>query len=347
MSSSDAMPDPAVLKPQAGVIIVNWNSADYLRGCLSSLARCKASVQLQTIVIDNASFDGSETLVRTEYPGVQFVQLERNLGFGGASNLGASLTNMPYLLFLNPDTEVCGEAIERMLAAMRSLPAAGVLGCRLLNTDLTLQTSCVQTYPGVLNQLLDFEWLQRRTPRWPLWGNAAIYQRRPGPVPVDALSGACMLVRRSAFEKIGGFSPEYFMYSEDLDLCLKLKLAGFGSYYLDSAEVIHHGGKSSDRLDDEGRPAAMQREATWQFIRRHRGAAAANCYRVVMGASAILRLALLLPSYVLSANRNRSSIRRALTKWLSVFRWALFPKASRPAPGQSPALPGKAKTCTE
>ena len=136
------------------IVIVNWKSADFLRKCLQSIFANASDMSLEVIVVDNASFDGSAELVEREFPGVHFVQSKENLGFAGANNLGVRSAKGRNLLFLNPDTEVIGTALERMSSFLDATPDAGAVGCKLLNTDGTVQTSCIQPFPTILNQAL-------------------------------------------------------------------------------------------------------------------------------------------------------------------------------------------------
>ena len=130
---------------------------------------------------------------------MNLIYSDRNLGFAGANNLGARHARGSNLLFLNPDTIVRRDAIERMARHLNDAPDIGIVGCRLLNPDLTLQTSSVQPFPGIANQLFGIDWLKRRTSRLRLWGMSALYAKTAGPVEVDAVSGACLMARRERF----------------------------------------------------------------------------------------------------------------------------------------------------
>ena len=133
--------------PDVSVIIVNWNSREFLRQCLRTVFQHAGDLQFEVIVIDNASYDGSEPMVWSEFPQVVFIQGDENVGFARANNAAATQASGRNLLFLNPDTEVSDGAIETMARFMDATPEAGAVGCRLLNTDGSLQTSCVQAFP--------------------------------------------------------------------------------------------------------------------------------------------------------------------------------------------------------
>src|SRR3990172_4683046 len=253
------------------IIIVNWNSAKYLRPCLASIYKHTRGLTFEIIVVDNASYDGSADIVRDEYPDVIFIQSERNLGFARANNLGYRQSSGSALLFLNPDTELVNDALARMVTYLNSSATVGAVGCRLLNSDLSLQTSCIQAFPTLWNQLLDAELLRRILPAWKLWGMSALSHYNGKPLEVEVVSGACIMVNRAVFEAVGPFSEEYFMYADDVDLCYLIKTAGYSVQYVGDATVIHHGGKSSASREESQFAAVMQRESRARFFRKRRG----------------------------------------------------------------------------
>ncbi len=201
------------------IVIVNWNSVEFLKACIASVQRETHDVNYEIIVIDAASFDGCDRMLRNTYPEVRFIQSELNVGFGQANNRAFEASLGDSVLFLNPDTTVVGHAISVMHACLQQLPMAGAIGCRLLNGDHSLQTSCVQSFPTITNQVLDADWLRARWPSARLWGTRALYARDDAPQVVEAVAGACVMVKREVFERAGRFSKEYFMYCEDIDLC--------------------------------------------------------------------------------------------------------------------------------
>src|SRR5579863_881911 len=137
------------------VIIINWNSKDFVRECLTSLfANCR-SVPMEVIVADGGSFDGCGEMLAKEFPAVKFVQIKENIGFGRANNEAVRHATGPYLMLLNPDTVLHEDTARIMVERLKSLPQAGAVGCKHLNTDRSLQATCIQSYPTVLNQLMD------------------------------------------------------------------------------------------------------------------------------------------------------------------------------------------------
>lgn len=326
------------------VIIVNWNSKDYVRQCLASLFHHTAASRPEVIVVDGASFDGCDAMLAAEFPTVRFVQSPTNVGFGRANNLGVEHATRTHLLLLNPDTELTENAPAMLLEWAARLPDAGAIGCRLLNKDGVLQTSCVQSFPTVLNQLLDSEFLRGAFPKSSLWGMAPLLGDRDQVHVAEAISGACILVRRDRFLAVGGFTPSYFMYGEDLDLCCKLQRAGFRNYFVPQTSVIHFGGGSSSRAPSDF-STVMMRQSVQHFLRLNQGAGAAALYRATLGGSAVLRLMLIGPMLLFRrgvVQHGRDSFR----KWKAILRWACgFPTATaKPKVNAPSSLPAPETT---
>jgi N-acetylglucosaminyl-diphospho-decaprenol L-rhamnosyltransferase len=302
------------------VIFVNWNSTAYLRQCLSSLDQWAHDVERETIVVDNASPAQDVDVLRAEFKEITLIKSPQNLGFARANNLGFQHSTGEYLLFLNPDTRLNSPAIHRMIEQLESLPDAGVVGCRLLNADLSVQTTCIQTFPTILNQALDAEALRSRWPNSRLWGIAPLFSSGGGPAAVEVISGACMLMRRNVFEKIGQFSEEYFMYGEDVDLCYKATRAGFCNYYVGNATVIHYGGGSST----PERATVRKWQSIMRYCVKHNGPLYASIFALVMSVVAIGRLALLaLHSLPRRGQRLERGSYSASAKWSAVLRTLL------------------------
>jgi N-acetylglucosaminyl-diphospho-decaprenol L-rhamnosyltransferase len=241
------------------IIIVNWNVRDLLRHCLQSIvadARPRpenglwsiGNWDLEILVVDNASTDGSPDMVRAEFPFTHLLVNEDNRGFTAANNQGLALSQGRYLLLLNPDTEVVGDALAAMLRYMDSHPEAGALGPQLLYPDGSLQSSR-RRFPTWATALVESTVVQE----W--WVENHILRRYymadtadDAVQPVDWVVGACLLIRREAYEQVGGLDEGFFMYSEEMDWCRRIRCAGWEILYLPTATVIHHEGKSSDQV---------------------------------------------------------------------------------------------------
>ena len=318
---SDAASDHGC-KVDLSIIIVNWNSAGLLRKCLTSIYDNVRDVGFEVLVVDNASYDGCKELIDSQYPDVRFFQNERNVGFAQANNGAVHLAKGATLLFLNSDTEVIGPAVQRMFTCINANPAAGAVGAKLLNSDGSVQSSCLQAFPSLLNQFLDAAYLRSVFPGWSLWGNGVLFRDCPDAVAVDGIVGACLMIRKAVFEELGGFHDQFFMYVEDMDLCYRLRAAGRTNYYLGTATIIHHGGQSSDAQPDKQFAAVMMRESVRSFLRIHRGPLYGTLYQCSTAVAAVCRLAALSVALLLPAgSEHRNSVRRALAKWRRILYW--------------------------
>lgn len=303
------------------ILIVNWNSKDYLRRCLQSVRSTCAELNPQVVVVDGGSFDGCAEMLETEFPQVVFVQSPENLGFGRCNNLGFEKVTGEVLLLLNPDCELKPGAVQTLLQALEALPDAGILGPRLLNTDGSLQTSCVRALPTPLNRALDSDFLRKLLPKSRLWGTAAAFQAME-PIEVEAVSGACMLLQSKIFSSVGGFSHEFFIYGEDMDICAKVRRAQLKVYHVPQAVVTHHGGGSSSRHGSQF-STVMLRVAGEIYMRRNHGSGVALCHRLLQITSAVARLAVLMPALLFSWGPRRNNARQSAWKWWHVLAWGI------------------------
>ena len=305
---------------ELSIIIVNWNSKDFLRKCLQTVRSTCADLSPQIVVVDDGSFDGCGEMLADEFPEVEFIQSSKNLGFGRANNLGFERVSGDVILLLNPDTELPPGAIPELLAAFQSLPKPGILGVRLHRSDGTLQTSCVQNQPTPLNQFLAADLLKKNLPNVSVWGTREAF-KSAGPVEVECVTGACMLMYSNTFRAVGGFSSQYFMYGEDLDLCFKVRRLGLRIYHIPSVAIIHHGGGSSFGEFNKF-SAVLMCESVYLFIRTNRGLVAAITYRVLMAVSSLIRVPLLGVAYLFSRASKRSAHINSIRKWLGILRWS-------------------------
>lgn len=310
--------------PNLSIIIINWRSQAFVRDCLTSICDNIGSLTHQILVVDNASFDGCEEMVRSEFPHVLFIQSDHNLGFAAANNLAFTRSSGRNVLFLNPDTEIRGAAIQELVSALECLPDAGMVGARLLNSDGSLQTTCITAIPVILNQTLNSRYLRRTFPRWKMWGMRAFFENNNAPVPVEAISGACMLARREVIHYVGGFRTDYFMYAEDMDLCVTVSQAGWKIYYVPGAAIVHHAGGCSASREESNFSNIMLRQSVTHFFRLYRGPFYAILYRASLTIVSVLRiLSLFICCPILIQRWGYRGVSLALKKWWSIFLWSL------------------------
>jgi GT2 family glycosyltransferase len=306
------------------IIIVNWNSTEFTKNCIASIRSTTKDMDYEIVVVDNDSQDGSAHLLSELVPPVILICSDRNLGFARANNLGAEHAKGAKLLFLNPDTLVLEGSIRRMSDQLDSGPKVAAAGCRLLNGDLTLQMSCVQSFPNIANQLLGIDWLKRLWPRLSLWKMQTLYSVDTWQVAeVEVVSGACLMVRKAVFDVIGGFSTEYFLYAEETDLCYKIRRGGWKVHHVKDATVVHLGGQSTMQKGD-GFVDAMMRQSIFMFFRKFRGEYYAELYRAAMLLSAVVRMITLLPLLTLPKRlATRNAAFGAFRKWRNIAHWSL------------------------
>lgn len=304
------------------ILIVNWKSARYLAGCLASVYRQVKDVEFEVLVIDNASYDGSAELVNRDFPQATFIQSDSNLGFIRGNNLLFRQARGRNILLLNPDTEIVGDAVQAMVRHLDSLPQAGAIGCRLVDAGGATQTNSIQAFPTILNQLLDSDFLMRHFPNSALWKLGPLHQTPGAPVEVDSVSGACLMVKRSVFEQVGLLSDDYVMYSDDFDLCAKVKRAGSKVYFTSPSRVIHYGGRSAAALD-RGLGEVWMKDSKHRFLAKFRGRRYAALYKLSMAGAALVRLALIGVLHLLAPSASRrEQLNGSLVKWRRILQWA-------------------------
>lgn len=305
------------------IIFVNWNSADYLCESIESIRSLTREVSFEIIVVDNASPRRDVDSVKERFPEIVLIKTDKNLGFAGANNLGYKQSSGRYVLFLNPDTRLVTPAIDIVMRHIEALPDAGIVGCKLLNSDLSVQVCSIQKFPTIVNQVLCVEGLQLLWPGCPLWQLKPLLSKTPVLAKVEVIPGACMFFRREVFSKVGMFSEDYFMYAEDIDLNYKVKRAGYQNYFVGEAAIIHYGGGSSARQSYSQWNTVMKQKAMLRYYRKTRGFAYAVIYRLAMCCVALTRLAFLALAYPLgNLVWKRQSIKGALGKWMAVLEWA-------------------------
>mgnify|MGYP006289732855 CR=1 FL=1 len=233
--------------PVLSVVIVTYHVPDLLRRCLDAVARADAPFGVEVIVVD-AGTDGNGADLRRTDQGVEVIEAPENPGFGAACNLGARRAIGRYILFLNPDTEVPRDGLVRAIAALEADPGVGIVGPKLVRADGSLDLSARRSFPTPANALYHFLRLPRLVPTSRRFGAYNLTYIDPDVEgDVDAVAGSFMLVRREALEASGLFDETYWMYGEDLDLCLRVRQAGWRARYVPSVVVTHLKGQSSRR----------------------------------------------------------------------------------------------------
>ncbi len=229
---------------RAALVIVNYNTAADLRKCLESAQATLGDVV--TLVVDNGSTDGSREMVQGDFPHVRLVDNPGNPGYASACNRGIAATSQPYVFILNSDVEFLADGLETLLDHMDSDLGIGALGPMVQNSDGSLQMSC-RRFPSMLASVVH-GFLGDIWPGNPLTRKYQMKELcRDEPCEVDWVSGAAMLLRREAAQRVGGFDEAYFMYVEDVDICWRLREAGYRVVYDPAMRLLHHIGRTSSQ----------------------------------------------------------------------------------------------------
>jgi hypothetical protein len=261
-----------------GIVIVNWNTRDYLRRCLETVMASQGDFAFSVLVVDNASTDGSAEMVRAEFPAVELIVSTVNGGYSYANNLGLRALGLRgagdvasdaprYALLLNPDTEVPPESLVGMVRFMDTHPDVGVAGPKLVLEDGSLDLACRRSFPTPEVSFYRFSGLSKLFPRHPRFGRYNMTFMDPDvETEVDSVVGAYMQVRREAIRDAGLLDETFFMYGEDLDWAFRIKQMGWKVFYHPSVTVRHI--KRAASRKSKKAQYEFQR-AMWIFYQKH------------------------------------------------------------------------------
>jgi GT2 family glycosyltransferase len=233
-------------RPDLSVLVASYNTRDLLLDCLKTVERNRGSLKVETIVVDNASVDGTPEAVAAARPDVVLMRNARNEGFAKANNRALAVARGRYVLLLNPDTLVPPEVLEPMIRLMDQNPRVGVAGCRVDRPDGRLDAACKRGFPTPWRALGRFTGLDVAFPK--LFGGYRRLDADPsGRYDVDAVVGAFMLVRRETVDEVGRLDESFFMFGEDLDWCYRVRERAWRVWYVGDRGVVHHKGASTRR----------------------------------------------------------------------------------------------------
>ena len=295
--------------PALSIVIVSYNVRDFLADCLASIYRNPPERPFEVWVVENSSNDGSLEMVRERFPQVNLLACQINLGFAAANNLAIPHCRGEYILFLNPDTLVYPNALDALVFFLDKNQQAGAAGSRLLNPDLSLQPSCYP-FPTLGKELWRLLHLDAIYP-------LALYRQENWstiePRQVDVLQGTSLAVRRKMLEDLGYFDDTFFMYSEEVDLCYRIDIAGWQRYWVPASRVVHFGGQSTSQTAEK-MFLQLYRAKTLYFRKNH-GENAAQVYKAILGLAAILRL-ILAPLSILAGREKTRQTRLISTYYV-------------------------------
>lgn len=283
---------------QLSIVVVNWNAKDFIRECLASIEANPPSEAFEILVIDNDSSDGSVETIRAAFPQVHMVENPQNVGFARANNIGLERSRGEYLLLLNPDTVIVDGVLNVLIQHMKLNPKTGAAGPRLENPEGNLLMSC-HPDPSLAREFWRLFHLDRLIPM-------ARYEMEawnPGIArEVDVIQGACLMLRREALEQVGLMDEDYFIYSEEVDLCHRLRQSDWGIKWVPGAKVVHYEGRSTRIIPDRMFIQLYRGKIT--YFRKRKGWLTAETYKLILLAASIARL-MLSPLALLEDGRNR------------------------------------------
>ena len=253
--------------PKLTVIIVNYNVKYYVEQCLHSLRKALAGVDAEVYVVDNHSHDGSVEYLQERFPRLNIIACMHNYGFAYANNVAIKQSQSQYVLLLNPDTFVAENTIQTMLSFMDEHPQAGGLGVQMLGADGQKAMESRRGLPSPMVSFYKMTGLCARFPQSKRFGKYYLsYLLWDAPARIEVISGACMMVRRTAFDKVGLLDEDYFMYGEDIDLSYRILKAGYENWYL-PCQILHYKGESTHK--SSFRYVHVFYQAMLIFFRKH------------------------------------------------------------------------------
>jgi GT2 family glycosyltransferase len=268
---------PAASIPDASIIIVSFNTREVLRQCLQSVIDDSAGLDIEIIVVDNCSSDGSPEMVERDFPQALVMRSAVNLGFGEGNNLALRVARGRYFVLLNSDAFFVPGSLARAIQHMDESPEVGLGGCRLVGRDGVSQPSS-RCFHTVLGDAIVLTGLAAKYPKSKFFGRFdRTWANELDPAPVDWVPGAFTILRPSALKQVGYFDPDFFLYYEEVDLCRRMKLAGIPVWYWPDIVVIHIGGESSRQLktlEFSSRAAQVvlwRMRSTLLYYRKHHG----------------------------------------------------------------------------
>jgi hypothetical protein len=271
------------------IILITYNNVHELPLCLAALSNAYKNITTEIIIADNASTDDALKKIKLT-SNEKLIKNKYNFGFAKACNQAAKIAKGKYLLFLNPDTIVTQDTISEMLRIIKGKKDKGILGCKVLNRDKTIQPSC-GNFPTIFNVFLDRIPLFNKTIRTQLIRNEAYYQHDHEP---DWISGVCMLMAKKTFFSLNGFDEKYFLYVEDVDLCYRAKKAGYKIYYSPNATIYHKDmGKTKNRKPFKARQI---RKGISIFFTKYKSRSYCFLWQTLLRCESILRPTMKIPN---------------------------------------------------
>jgi GT2 family glycosyltransferase len=300
---------------QLSVVIVSFNTAQMTLRCLESVRADLAGIDAEVIVVDNGSTDNSVEAIRANAPWVKLIVSERNVGFGAGNNLALAQARGENLLLLNTDAFPAAGAVSALMQYLKEHPKTAVVGPKLLNADGSTQQSCFR-FPTPLRSWMENLWISTAMKRHPSIDDYRFWAH-DSERNVDFVIGACILVRRSVYEQVGGFDERFFMYAEESDWMYRMRRAGWQISFTPTAVVTHLGGASG--ATDKPKINRVFFESLDYYELKHHGFAGLLSLRMAMTIGCTIRAGLWTAVMAVSSKRRELARSKAkLLAWLAV-----------------------------
>lgn len=276
-----------MVKNNLSIIIINYNVKNLLNDCINSLYESLKGIRFEIIVIDNASTDDSVEMLYMHHPQIKTIVNTQNIGFGAANNQGLAEASGDFILLLNPDTIIFPDTIAKTLKFCQEHPEVGIVGCKILNPDKTLQPSC-NYFPNLLDYIWETFFVDKLFPRNKLIGRFHMsYFNHDVIAEVDCVKGAFMMVKKQVIAEIKGFDEDFFIYSEEMDLCYRAKQKGWKIFFYPDAEIIHYGGQST--FPESEAMFIEFHKGRYKFFRKHKGLFKAKIVKLMLFGGVAIR----------------------------------------------------------
>jgi GT2 family glycosyltransferase len=275
------------------VVILTYNTRDLALDCIDSVVRASEGIDVEVIVTDNGSIDGTLTAIRDRFPNVIIVENKENLGFSGGNNRGIEISTGRHILVLNPDTIVHKDALKLTMEYVEQHPECGMVGCRVIRPDGTVQKSWYAEW-SLFQAIWEGLGLQVIMPISRIDGKLVLSKRAPNrAVCADRILGCFMWMPRKVIEKVGLFDERFFLYCEEEDICRRIRNQGLEVIYNPEPEIVHLGGQTTKDITDFSRIQSNISKVLW--MKKHRGAGAVLAFRLIWSAALILRVVVRAP----------------------------------------------------
>lgn len=307
------------------VIVVTWNSEDYIANCLESIYRETAEWDREIFVVDNASADRTAETVQTKFPDTILERNQKNLGFAAANNQALVKSAGDYVLLINPDTVITPGALAKMTAVLEQNPEVGMVGPMILNDDGSIQYTCARRLPSLLTEVWWLTGLDQRFKNSRIFGRYLMsdWDHRDSRL-VEQISGACMLIRRETLQRSGPLDARFFFMYEDVEFCRRVGLQGYKIYYLAEALIKHSEGKSRMiDLDTQYRTTFVSYLSMMQYYELTRSRAYTLLVRIVMGTIRTFLLVKQLVRCLLANRTDRPQERKKLKMYYAILKLLL------------------------